>query len=75
MAGKDSLIKVLLQNVADQRKFLVEQDILEPKSEMTMPINEKKAFITLDQANDERIKSVNLKMQLERRRTEEKMIN
>ena len=75
VAGKDRLLKVQMQTVADKHKVLVGTKHLRTKLGDEYAHKWSKVSITPDQTKDERIKSMNLKKELERRRTEEKMIN
>ena len=72
VAGKDRLLKVQMQTVADKHKVLGGTKHLRTKVGDEYAHKWSKVFITPDQTKDERIKSMNLKKELERRRTEEK---
>ena len=71
-AGKDRLIKVQLQAVADKHKVLGGTKHLRTKVADDYAHEWSNVFITPDQTKEERIKNINLKKELERRRKDEK---
>ena len=66
-AGKDRLLKVQLGSVADKHKVLDGTKHLRAKFGDDYAHEWSKIFITPDQTKEERVKSINLKKELERR--------
>ena len=71
-AGKDRLIKVQLRAVSEKHKILGGTKHLRTKVGEDYAHEYCKVFITPDQTKEERIKSMNLKKELERRKKDEK---
>ena len=70
-AGKEKLIKVQLQAVADKHKVLGGTKHLRTKDGDDYAHEWSNVFITPDQTKEERIKNMNLKKELKRRRKDE----
>ena len=70
--GRDRLIKVTLGSVSDKHRVLGGTRYLRAKIGQVYAHRWSKIFITPDQTKEERIKNMNLKRELEKRKLEEK---